>query len=313
MLVKTFCDDANPLFSEEFYDCLPKYCPDCGMPMEMSETLTGLHCSGVRCPSKVVQRLVSMANQLGVKDLGESRADKFIKQWKISNPLFIFAYNPDEDGQLAPDIGLEVSKRIAKQFQDKNTFTLAEYVKIANLPNVQSSAFEIFGEFDDIEKAYEAIESGGVDYIRDKLNIKSKDNSEVVSVRALKVFESLMTFKDDLISCVKYVKITEINNGSTITIKAVCSDEVGEPFRTKADFYATCNNAYSDIHIEFGNSVTKKTEYLVWKGADGSTARLTNKVKKARAYQDKGEDIKIVTALEFLNILKNLSGFGGDE
>ena len=307
MLVSVFCENnVDSVFDEDFLDCLPKTCPDCGMPMEMSETLTGLHCSNVRCPSKVIQRLVSITNALGVKDFGEARAEKFIYHFGITNPLNIFAYEPEVDGAMADDISLDMSKKIADQFREKNKFTLAEFVKIANLPNVQMSAFDIFGDFDDLSEAYAKIETGGVEYIRDKLNIKDS-GTETLSVRAIKVYESLMTYKDDLFDAVTDVEIIKVHTENMKTLKAVCSDEVGSPFRTKAEFYATCNNSYPNVHIEFGNSVTKKTDFLVWAGADGSPARLTNKAKKAKAYQEKGVGIKIVTAMEFLSILTSLS------
>lgn len=307
MLVEVFCNDNSPLFSEDFYSCLPKRCPICKMPMEMSEALTGLHCSNPKCHSKVAQRLVAMATQLGVKNLGDARAEKFVDNFGIDNPLLIYSYEPDEDGQMAEDISLDVSRDIVRQFKDKNKFTLAEYVRIANIPNIQMSAFSLFDGFDDLEEAYKTIEAGGVEYIRDCLNIKSK-GTEDVSIRAVKVFESLMTFKSDLFEAIDGVEIIKIHTEGMKTIKAVCSTEVGVGFRTKADFYATCNNLYPNIHIEFGSSVTKKTDYLVWAGANGSPAAVTNKVKKARAYNEQGCNIKIVTATEFLGVLEELAG-----
>lgn len=307
MLVEVFCNDNSPLFSEDFYNCLPKRCPVCQMPMEMSEALTGLHCSNPKCHSKVAQRLVAMATQLGVKNLGDARAEKFVDNFGIDNPLLIYSYEPDEDGQMAEDISLDVSRDIVHQFKEKNKFTLAEYIRIANIPNIQMSAFSLFDGFDDLEEAYKAIEAGGVEYIRDCLNIKAK-GTEDVSIRAVKVFESLMTFKSDLFEAIDGVEIIKIHTEGMKTIKAVCSTEVGVGFRTKADFYATCNNLYPNIHIEFGSSVTKKTDYLVWAGANGSPAAVTNKVKKARAYNEQGCNIKIVTATEFLGVLEELAG-----
>lgn len=312
MLVEVFCNDRSPIFADEFYDCLPKRCPVCNMPMEMSEALTGLHCSNPKCASKVTQRMIAIANSLGVKDFGESRAEKFVLNFGITNPLDIFAYEPDVDGQMDDSISLELSNKIVSQFTARNKFTLAEYVRVANLPNIQTSAFALFDGFDDLEEAYKAIESGGIEYVRDRLNIKEK-GSEDISVRALKVYESLMTFKTDLFDALDSVEIIKVHTADMIKLKAVCSTEVGVGFRTKADFYATCNNLYPNIHIEFGSSVTKKTDYLVWAGADGHPAAVTNKVKKARAYNEqfstKGEnkEIKIVTATEFLGILEALS------
>jgi NAD-dependent DNA ligase len=307
MLVQSFCDNRNDLFADEFFDCLPTVCPECGMPMEMSEALTGLHCSNPKCPDKVAQRLVAIANKLGVKDLGDARAIDFIRKFQIDNPLLIFSYEPDEDGTMTDRTNIEISKRIADAFKARNKFTLAEYIKIANLPYIQESATSVFEGYDDLAEAYEVIERGGVEYIRDKLNIKEKGTEEV-SIRALKVYDSLMTYKSDLFDALDGVEIIKIYSNKEMTsINAVCSTAVGQGFKTKADFYATCNNLYGNMHINFGNSVTKKTEYLVWAGADGSPSEVTNKVKKARAYQEQGVNIEIVTALQFLDILEKLS------
>ena len=311
MLVQEFNNNYEDggIIDKRFYDCIPTRCPDCGMPLEMSESLTGLHCSNDRCCSKVAQRLIALASSLGVKDLGEARAMKFVKYRGITNPLMIFKYTPDVDGAMAEDISLDVSNKIINQFKQKNKFTLAEYVRAANLPNIQMSAFNIFSDFDDLDEAYNAIESGGVTYVMDKLNIKGSqpsEETETVSVRAVKVLESLVKYKEDLKEAIDGVSIIKIHNNNMTTIKAVCSDEVGAPFKTKADFYATCNNNYPNVHIEFGNSVTKKTEYLVWAGADGGPARLTNKAKKAQAYKEAGVPIQIVTAKQFIEILENL-------
>lgn len=323
MLVPEFCRNRNGIISDKFYESIPQYCFEdgCGFPMEMSHTLTQLHCSNPRCPSKIVQRLVAMANQLGVKDMGESRAAKFVHTYGITNPLMIFTYEPNTDGAMGEGISLDVSNKIVSQFNEKKSFTLAEYVRIANLPFIQTSAMSIFGDYDSLEEVYDEIDKGGVEFIRSKLNIKKGDeeDTENISIRALKVYESLMTFKSDLLQAVDWVNIIKTHTEGMKTLKAVCSDEVGAPFRTKADFYATVNNSFENVHVEFLNSVTKAIDYLVWAGADGSPARYTNKVKKVTAYNEKYEAnkeagtvkdgehyIPIVTANQFLEILKEM-------
>ena len=128
-----------------------------------------------------------------------------------------------------------------------------------------------------------------------------------------------MTFKDDLFEAIDFVNIIKTHSDGMIKLKAVCSDEVGAPFKTKADFYATVNSRYTNIHVEFLGAVTKNIDYLVWAGADGSPARLTNKVKKTEGYNSKynenlasgnvkeGEHyIPIVTAKQFMEILDNM-------
>ena len=133
------------------------------------------------------------------------------------------------------------------------------------------------------------------------------------------IYDVLITFKDDLFQALDYVEIIKTNTADMTKILAVCSDEVGTPFKTKADFYSTVNNLYGDIHVEFGNSVTKKVQYLVWAGAEGTGARVTNKVKKARDYNAQYEEklqngtlkegdheIQILTASQFLEILRGI-------
>lgn len=322
MFVKDFKDAMIWQFPDMFLESLPTDCFECGSPMEISEALTGLHCSNPRCRGKVAQRLYALCSNLGVKDLGKKRAETFVSNFGIENPLLIFAYEPDSDGAMGEGISLDMSNKIINQLKDKNKFTLTEYVRVANLPFLQTSCVSIFGDYDDLGKAYADIEQGGVEFIRDKLDIK-KGNPGIgesvndISIRALKVYETLMLYKEDLFQALPFVNIIKVNDldsdSDLIYLKAVCSDEVGYPFKTKNDFYATVNNLYPNVHVEFLQSVTKSIDYLIWAGADGTTqARYTNKVKKVESWNNaykesgKGKEIPIVTAAEFLSILENL-------
>lgn len=345
MLVKDFKASEGYRFPEAFLDSLPSVCLDdrCLSPTEMTEVLTSLRCSNPRCPTKIARRVMSLLNMMGVKELGGARADSFVSKFEVDNPLIIFAYVPEDDGELGERISIDISTRIYEQIKSKKSFTLAEYVRIANIPFIQTSAFSIFGDYDDLTEAYQAIEEGGVEFIRDKLNIKKggkkskflsinstedidddldlelEDVIEDISIRAIKVFESLMTFKDDLFFGVDYVNIIKVNTGEMKMLKAVCSEEVGPPYKTKADFYATVNNLYSDLHVEFSSSVTKAIDYLVWAGAEDDSVRVTNKVLKVRKYNEqyeakketsslKDDDkyIPIVSAAQFLGILQEM-------
>lgn len=339
MLVTEFKSKLGYMYEDAFLASLPDTCLDerCSSPMEISEALTGMHCSNPKCPTKVANRLVAMASMLGVKDLGAARANTFVTTMGISNPLLIFAYEPEEDGVMGQGISMETSQKIVNQFIAKKSFALWEYVRLANLPFIQTSALQIFGEFDDLAEAYREIEAGGVAYIQDKLSIKAKTSSTTlgnavatgvdldnlsldVSVRALKIYTSLMTFKSDLFEVLPWVNIIKLNTGDMKVLRAVCSEEVGFPFKTKSDFYATVNNLYSDLHVEFISSANKSIDYLIWAGADGSNVRVTNKVTKVRGWNAKYEEhkangtlkedeheIPIVTAQEFLLVLQTLA------
>lgn len=336
MLVTDFKRNLGYVYEEAFLESLPDACLDyrCGSPMEISEALTGMHCSNPRCPTKVANRLVAMANMLGVKDLGVARANTFITTTGVRNPLLIFAYEPAIDGAMGEGISVETSQKIVDQFLNKKSFSLWEYVRLANLPFIQTSAMQIFGDYDNLEQAYKDIEAGGVLFVQEKLAIKAKtaksvqsvagvdseDSVQDISIRALKIYSSLMTFKPDLFEALPFVDIIKLNDENMTVLKAVCSEEVGFPFKTKADFYATVNNLYEDLHVEFLPSVNKNIDYLVWAGADGSPVRVTNKVNKVRGYNEKYEEhknsgtlkdgeheIPIVTAQQFLLVLQSLA------
>ena len=340
MLVQEFKNNYGYMYEQGFLDSLPEACLDdgCNSPMEISEALTGMHCSNPRCPTKIVNRLVAMGNMLGVKNLGSARARNFIMTFGIRNPLLIFSYEPQIDGAMGDGISVDVSQAIVDQFMKRNSFTLWEYVRLANLPYVQTSALQIFGEYDDLAKAYADIESGGVAFIQNKLSIKGKatnsklqsqqeaegielDNvNQDVSIRALKIYTSLMTFKSDLFQSLGSVNIIKINTGDMKVLKAVCSEEVGSPYKTKAEFYAVVNNMFPNLHVEFLSSVNKSIDYLVWAGAEDSGVRVTNKVNKVNTWNEKyyehkqqnslkpdEHEIPIVSARQFIEILKGIS------
>lgn len=332
MLVSEFKDKMRGIYSEDFLDSLPSVCLDnrCEAPTEMSEVMTGLQCSNPRCPTKIARRILAITSMLGIKDLGAARANDFVSRHGVDNPLLVFAYEADVDGEMGYTISMDVSRRINQQFLSKNSMTLWEYVRLANLPFIQTSALQIFGDYDDLDAAYADIETGGVEFIRQKLSITkgaAAIKTDVVdaepsdiSIRALKVYNSLMMFKPDLYQALPFVNIIKIHSEGMKTLKAVCSDNVGVPFRTKTDFYSTVNNLYQNIHVEFLNSVTKSIDYLIWAGADGDpNARVTNKVEKIRNHNRKFEQhksegtlkegehyIPIVSAAQFLEILDGM-------
>lgn len=283
---------------ERFAEILPEFCETCGAPMEIGETLTGLHCSNPRCKDKMVMRIKAVCNDLGVLKFGESTIEKFVDYYNPESPMDIFEL--EEGMLLAPDVSPKVSLDVIRQIKNKKKMQLWEYVMFANIPFVRTSARKIFYGYKTLEEAYSDIESGGFAFIQDKLGIN--ESEDCVSTQALKVYNSLCEYKDDLFSGIGFVNIEDLT-GKT-QLKVVCSDQVGGRFAKKSEFYAYVNNTFSDkIHVDFLPSVTKDIDYLVWAGADGSPARYTSKVQKVERYNEKGLDIPIVTAEEFIGIV----------
>lgn len=283
---------------ERFADILPEFCDTCGAPMEISDTLTGLHCSNPRCSNKMVMRIRTLCQDLGILRFGESTIEKFIDYYGPTSPMDIFEL---EEGMcLAPDVSPKISADVISQIKKSRKMQLWEYVMFSNIPFVRTSAMKIFSGYKTIEDAFADIESGGIAFIQKKLDLSDL----TVSVQAIKVYNSLMEYKDDLIAGVKDVEIIDMSD--KITLKVVCSDQVGGRFNKKAEFYAYVNNTFADkLHCDFLPSVNKNIDYLVWAGADGSAARYTSKVKKVEGYNAKGCNIPIVTAEQFIKIVED--------
>lgn len=280
-----------------FAEILPAYCETCGSPMEIGETLTGLRCSNPRCKDKMVMRIKAVCKDLGVLNFGESSIEKFVDYYAPESPMDIFEL---EEGMLLyGDASPKVSLDVIKQIKSKNTMQLWEYVMFANIPFVRTSARKIFYGYSSLDEAYADIEQGGVEFIHKKLGI-----NDGVSVQAVKIYTNLMQYKYDLYCGIGHVNIVDMSNKKQL--KVVCSDQVGGRFSKKSEFYAYVNNTFDGIHVDFLPSVSKDIDYLVWAGADGSPARYTSKVQKVERYNEKGSNIPIVTAEQFISMLENI-------
>lgn len=283
-----------------FADCLPEFCPSCGAPLEIRETLTGLQCSNPRCVDKIVKRIEMICQDLNILYFGESTIHKFIDYYGITNPMNMFAL---EKGMIISDeVSPEVSAKIVNQVVEKKRFLLWEYVMYANLPYIKTNARKIFQGYSTLEEAYNDIELGGVGFIQEKLGI---ENSGEVSIQAMKTYTTLMEFKEDLFESIVDVHIESMEGKNELNV--VCSDEVGGQFKKKAEFYAYIKNRFGEqVHVNFLSSATKSIDYLIWKGADGSPARYTSKVKSVESWNAKGSNIPIMTAEQFIERMEEL-------
>lgn len=275
----------------EFINLLPAVCPDCGSDMQISDTLRELSCTNLYCWGKASQRMVSFLQDIGVKNMGESRCIDVINTFNVTNPFFLFHYNLDEYETIG-NMSEEFCQDIIDQMYEHNSMMLWEYVKYANLPYLRDSARNIFSDYNDLEVFYDDLEDEGIDLIQTKLGIKNTENE--VSTRALNIYTTLIQYKDELFEYIDDVNIIKPNRTFNICI----STSVGGNYSSKADFVNKMNTAYADkCHINFLSSVTKDVDYVIWSGVGGATS----KVKKAEKY-----GIPIVNGTEFENILKDL-------
>ena len=285
---------------ERFVNILPEVCEECGNQLIISETMTGLHCSNPRCKNKIIMRIRAMCRDLGIVDFGESTISKFIDYYGVTNHLNFFDLR--KGMILSDEVSDKVSEKVIDQVVHHKDFLLWEFVQVANLPYIQTSARKIFQGYSNLTEAFDDIEEGGVAFIQEKLGI-SKDNT--VSLQAMKIYGTLMMFKDDLLEGEQCVNIISTEGKKELNV--VCSDQVGDGFSKKSEFYAYCKEHFGGKYqINFLSSVTKNIDYLVWAGADGTPARYTSKVQKVENWNSRGSNIPIVTAKQFIDLLNNM-------
>lgn len=300
-------DLDNSTLPQAFIDVLPKTCDVCGADTEITESLTMLCCPNQKCMAKAVQRLLALLKDLGIKNLGESKCQKFLEHFGTTNPYAIFMYELS-DGPLYDGCSMAFSEAIFDQVNDKRSMLLWEFVKIGNLPGIRDSARHLFMQYEDLEEFYDDLDAGGIAFVQDLLGIRGTKNVSVdndgfiddddddsaVSVKATVIYDSLMTFKQDLFDAIEFVDILTVNKVMNICI----STAVGAPYKSKADFVQQMNAKYSDkVHLNFLGSVTKDCEYLIW----SKEGMPTNKVQKAQRY-----DIPIMTGAEFERMLEDM-------
>lgn len=305
---------------KEFVDTLPTTCDACGAPTEITETLSLLRCSNPMCGEKAVQRLVALLQDLDVKNMGEAKCRNFLEHWGITNPYAIFMYELT-DGPLFDGCSMDFSEGIFEQIDSKREMLLWEYVKIGNLPGIRDSARKLFADYDDLEEFYDDLEEGGIDFVQDLLGIKKGtkqdsdnffDDSEAVSVTAVKVYNTLMDHKEELFEALDFVTIKKL---TTPVLNVCISTAVGKPYKSKKDFINQMNEQFGHkVHLNFLSSVSKEVHFLIWskEGAE------TSKVRKAKAHNVKVEEmiasgvpedeaphyIEIMTGAEFRQYLE---------
>lgn len=310
-------------FPHEFLNLLPSECETCGGEIEITETLSMLMCTNDKCLDRVTQRLVALLKDLGVKNMGESKCRQFLETFDISNPYEILAYTPQLHGAIYEGASLEFSQKVYEDIQKVKTMLLWEYVKIGNMSGIRDSARKLLSDYDDLNVFYADLEKGGIAYVQDKLSIGvnkteillntdneaymygDEDDVEEVSIRALKVYDTLMSNKDDLLNTIGFVNIKKL---TTAVVNICISTSVGAPFGSKKDFVNQMNNDYGDkVHLNFLGSVTKECQFLIW-AKEGSP---TSKVKKVESINAKREgtdekEIAVMTGLEFKEYLEKL-------
>lgn len=192
MLVAELDKNRFKKIDSRFYDSLPKFCEveSCGFPMQINEVLTEVSCSNVRCPKKIAKRVQELCQKLGI-EITYLTAFDYVIMNHITNPMYLFK------SQAGIALEQEERDKIIKQM------SLERFVELNCLPYLEDT-IKIFKEYDSLDDFYADLESDGIEFLEKQLSVFV---DEELSMRALKAYDVLMTFKQDLYDGIDYVEI----------------------------------------------------------------------------------------------------------
>lgn len=282
-----------------FFEVVPQFCDSCESPLDMNMALTELKCINPMCTGKLVMRVRKLCEALGIKHFGESSIEKWVDENGIVSPLQLYNI---EDGMLLNGISDSLADKLLPQISAVKTMKLWEFVANAQLPYIQMSAKKLLEGYSSLEDFFSDMIDGGVEFVQTRLGIGDQYDdlgNPIVSTMASKVFTSLLESQEELLEAINYITLEDESNVQEFII--VASDEVGNGFSTKREFYNYIKQRYAGLAtFTIGSSVTKKTNIVIWKGFDGTPARETSKVKRTYELHNQGVQIQGYTAAEFI-------------
>lgn len=282
-----------------FFEVVPQFCDSCESPLDMNMALTELKCINPMCTGKLVMRVRKLCEALGIKHFGESSIEKWVDENGIVSPLQLYNI---EGGMLLNGISDSLADKLLPQISAVKTMKLWEFVANAQLPYIQMSAKKLLEGYSSLEDFFSDMTDGGVEFIQNRLGIGDQYDdlgNPIVSTMASKVFTSLLESQEELLEAINYITLEDESNVQEFII--VASDEVGNGFSTKREFYNYIKQRYAGLAtFTIGSSVTKKTNIVIWKGFDGTPARETSKVKRTYELHNQGVQIQGYTAAEFI-------------
>ena len=245
----------NELIEQSITNTIPQKC-SCGADIKISESLNEVQCTNPKCKFKIISRILNFLKLLFITDWTQSEIEQLVDKYDIVTPFQFMMLN-----QLGVEELVETVPNIKQKLDNieqikSNKYHLWQIVKYASIPYISTIAYELFGNYDSIDKAYEDIEAEQVSFIAEKLGI----NNNEPSILALFVYNKLIEIKEELqfgetqFNIIKY----ELN-----PIKIVIATSINE-FVNKYEFMEYLNARYkNEYSFVLESKVTANTSILI--------------------------------------------------
>ena len=262
----------------------PLLCKSCGAVLEVhndngSETL---HCSNEECPARMLDKFVHFVSKdgLDIQGLSEATLEKFISKGWIKKFSDIYNLNQYKDEIINLEgFGQKSWDNLWYSIQESRNVTMAKFIFALGIPLVGKNTAKAIAKYTTIENC--------------DLNFGNMSDKAVFTPAIAK---SILTY------CLGYhnereiIEVIDELNVISEKIETVCSPFTGKTIvitgALKNYSRTTIQEELERLGAKMGNSVSKKTDYLLTNEQSGSS-----KYKKAVEL-----GIKIINEEEFENM-----------
>lgn len=287
---------SQGLINPNILSTIPSHC-ECGAEYEFTDNLNNVCCSNRYCHLKIGKRLSNMCDLLGIDGIGDTSCSKIALNFKLKSPAQF--YIVAQQGLTCK--GVANFEKKCKEFKkkvDESEFTLWEYVRLMSLPGIDINARPLFDGYYDMKEFYNNLYNRQIYFVADRLGIKINADESVLAVNT---FNILMSYENELSSCVNFFHIVD---KKTQDIN-ICITGGVDGYVNKTQFINHLKTSFGDkYNIIQQSSVTAKTNILICDDVDSHSSKHL----KAKNMNEKAgkEVIKILTSNECYKYLKSL-------
>lgn len=288
---------AKGYINQNILSTIPSHC-ECGAEYEFTDNFNNVCCPNRYCHLKIGKRLSNMCDLLGIDGMGDASCIKIASTFKLKSPAQF--YIVAQQGLTCK--GVANFEKKCKEFKskiDESEFSLWEYVRFMSLPGIDTNAKALFDGYYDMKEFYNNLYNRQIYFVADRLGIKINADESVLAVNT---FNVLMSYENELTSCVNFFHIGDNTKLKDINI---CITGGVNGYINKSEFIQHLKNSFGDkFNIIQQSSVTAKTNILVCDDSDSHTSKHL----KAKNMNEKAgkEVVKICNSSECFRYLRSL-------
>ncbi len=265
----------------------PKTCPSCGSPVVLDGDF--LSCPNrLGCKAQRTGVLEHFLKAIGVDGFGPAILDQLVEQDLVRTPADLFDLTPD---QLLPleRMGKTLATKLVSNLQEARRMDLATFLVALGIreigPTVAKALQERYPTVEALRRASEE-ELAGIPGI-----------GPVIARNVVEGLDSMAPLVDELLEKI------------TIQVPEDRPDDLplaGKSFVFTGKLLSMTRDEAKTLVKELGgetpSGVRKDLTYLVV--GDGSKGKAGSKLEKARAYNQKGAEIRILSEAEFVGLVR---------